>query len=91
VKPVDHPAAFPGQLVAAIGQEPQHGALVLGADATQVGLALGDPGHAGRIDAVGPASVAAGEQNEHGRRASLIHAPTLNRLRRREPVPNRNS
>jgi hypothetical protein len=58
VEPVDHPAALPGEFIAAVTEEPQHRAVVLGADSVEVGLALSDPGDAGSVDAIGLAPVA---------------------------------
>ena len=52
-------AALGGQLVAAIGEQPQHGAVVVGRDAREVVAVLGDERDAARVDAVGLAAVAA--------------------------------
>src|SRR6266849_2372794 len=59
---VDHGAALLGELIAAIRQEPQDAAVVLATDTPKIALALGHPGHAGRVDAVGLAPVAPSEQ-----------------------------
>src|ERR1035437_8807307 len=67
VEPVDHPTALPGQLVTSVGQEPQHGAVVLGSDPAQVRLALGHPRHAGSVDSIGLAPVASSEEAGPGR------------------------
>lgn len=84
---VDHPAALLGQLVAAVGQEPQHRAVVLGADAAQVELALGHPGDAGGIDAVGLASVAAGEQASVAGTSSTVSSLAASRCAKGCPRP----
>ena len=62
MEPIDCPAALPAELVTAIRQEPQHGAVVLGTDAAQVRLALGHPGDAGSVDTIGLAPVAGSEE-----------------------------
>jgi hypothetical protein len=67
MEPVDHGAARLGELVSAIGQQPQHGTLVLGSDAAQARLALGHPRHAGSVDRIGLAAVASSEQASPGR------------------------
>ena len=59
VQPVDRPAALGGQLVAAIGEQPQHGAVVVGRDAREVIAVLGNDCDAARVDAVALAAVAA--------------------------------
>jgi hypothetical protein len=67
VESVDHGATALGELVTAVGQEPQHSAVVLGSDPAQARLALGDPRHAGSVDRVGLAAVASSEQAGPGR------------------------
>jgi hypothetical protein len=67
MEPVDHGPTSLGELVSAIGQEAQHGAVVLGSDPAQARLALGDPRHAGSVDSVGLAAVASSEQASPGR------------------------
>ena len=62
VEPVDRPAALPGELVTSVGEEPKHGAVVLGTDSVEVGLALGHPGDAGSVDAIGLAPLAGSEE-----------------------------
>jgi hypothetical protein len=58
VEPVDRPATLPGELVTAIREEPQHGAVVLSADSVEVWLVLGDRRHTRGIDAIGLAPMA---------------------------------
>jgi len=67
MEPVDHGAARLGELVSAIGQQPQHGAVVLGSDAAQARLALGHLRHAGSVDRIGLPAVASSEQASPGR------------------------
>ena len=62
MEPIDHPSALCGQLVSPVGKQPQHRAMVLADDPSQVGVMLGNRRHAVRIDAVGLACVAAAEQ-----------------------------
>ena len=75
VQPVDGAAALGGQLVAAIGEQPQHGAVVIGADAGEVVAVLGDDRDAARVDAVALASVAAVQHADLGgqRRRDVDH------------------
>jgi hypothetical protein len=72
---VDHSTALPGELVAAVGEEPQHGSVVLGADAAQIRLALGHSGDAGSVDGISLAPMAAIEQPGTGsqRRRHVEH------------------
>src|SRR6266566_9817034 len=75
VEPVDDAAALPGELVAAVRQEPQHGRVVLGADAAQPGLTHGNPSDAPRVEGVGLAPVATIEEAGPGgqRRRHVQH------------------
>src|SRR5450756_2021536 len=75
VEPVDRPAALPAELVTAVRQEPQYGAVVLRTDAAQVRLVLGDRRHTRGIDAVGLAPVARSEEAGPGnqRRGDVQH------------------
>ena len=59
VKAVDRAAALAGQLVAAIGQQPQDRGVVVGRDREQVAMVQRDEGDAARVDAVGLAAVPA--------------------------------
>ena len=66
VQPVDGAAALGGQLIAAIGEQPQHGAVVIRGDPREVVAVLGDERDAASVDAVGLASVAALEHASAG-------------------------
>lgn len=58
VQPVERAAPLARELVAAIGQQAQHAAVVIGADRCQVAAVLGDDRDAVGVDAVGLAAVA---------------------------------
>jgi len=62
MEPIDHPSALCGQLVSAVGEQPEHCAVVLANHPPQVGVVLCYRGHAVRVDAIGLAPVAPAEQ-----------------------------
>src|SRR5215212_4247696 len=59
MEPVDRAAAFGGQLVAAVGEQPQDGAVVVGSHGREVVAVLGDDRDAAGVDAVALAPMAA--------------------------------
>jgi len=75
VQPVDGAAALGGQLVAAIGEQPQQRAVVIGADGGEVVAVLGDDRDAARVDAVALAPVPALQHPDLGgqRRRDIDH------------------
>jgi len=74
VQPVDRATALGGQLVAAVRQQPQHGAVVVRRDPREVIAVLGDDGDAARVDAVALAAVAALEHaGASGQRRGNVH------------------
>jgi hypothetical protein len=62
MEPVEDAGALPGQVVAAFGQQPQDGGLVLGRHDPQRRMVQGDLGHASRIGGVALAATAAAQQ-----------------------------
>src|SRR5829696_1319415 len=59
MEPVDRAAALGGQLVAAVGEQPQDGAVVVGSHGREVVAVLGDDRDAAGVDAVALAPMAA--------------------------------
>jgi hypothetical protein len=62
MEPIHHPSTLCGQLVSAVGEQPEDSALVLANHPPKVGVVLCYRGHAVRVDAIGLAPVAAAEQ-----------------------------
>jgi hypothetical protein len=74
VQPVDRATALGGQLVAAVREQPQHGAVVVRRDPREVIAVLGDDGDAARVDTVALAAVAALEHaGASGQRRGNVH------------------